>query len=146
MSKEPANYRLRQRNKYLDDIGLDPWDYGINWGDDSDKERKKTWKRQRKDYGFDERECYCVYNIYAEWLYSHLMMYREKASRSVDLTYHTIEFEGKTYTQIEATDKIIKWIRYFLKNQSDMDKEERSIEKLQKATRLWSELLPYTWW
>ena len=146
MSKEPANYRLRQRNKFLDDIGLEPWEYGINWGDDSDKEMLKAWMRQRKDYGFDERECYCVYSIYAEWLYSHLMMYREKASRTVDLTYHTIEFEGKTYTQIEATDKIIKWIRYFLKNQSDMDKEEKSIEKLQKATRLWSELLPYTWW
>ena len=121
MTKMP-NYCIEQRNKYLEDIGLKSWEYGVNWTVDSDKKHLKAWKKQRKKYGFDERETYCVYTIYAEWLYSHLMMYREMAFGIIDLTYHTVEFEGKTYTQIEAIEKILKWTKYFLKNHSDLKK------------------------
>jgi len=124
MTKVLDDYRFEQRNKYLEDIGLKPWEYGVNWTLDSDKERLKVWKKQRKEYGFDERETYEIYPRFAEWLYSRLMMYREAAAEigKVDLTYHTCEFEGKTYTQIEAIDKVLKWTRYFLKNSNDLEK------------------------
>jgi len=141
-----SDYRIEQRNRYLEDIGLEPYEYGVNWTVDVKKKTLKGWKRQRKEYGFDERETYEVFDIYAEWLYCHLRMYRKKASKVIDLTYYAIEFEGKTYTEIEAIDKILKWTKYFLKNRDNLDKKDKAMEKLMKASRLWSELLPYAWW
>ncbi len=146
MTKVPDDYRLEQRNKYLEDIGLKPWEYGVNWTVDNEKKQLKIWKKQRKKYGFDDRETYELHDIYAEWLYSHLKMYKKTASGLVDLTYHTIDFEGRTYTEIEAIDRVLKWTEYFLKNRDDVDKEEKAMKKLQKATRLWSEILPFAWW
>jgi hypothetical protein len=82
----------------------------------------------------------------SQMLYCHLMMYREVASGIVDLGYHTVEFEGRTYTEEEAIGKVLKWTKYFLRNRNDLDKVDRALEKLQRATRLWAELLPYAWW
>ena len=148
MTKVPDDYRFEQRNKYLEDIGLKPWEYGVNWTVDSEKEQLKKWKKQRRKYGFDDRETYTLFTIYAEWLYSHLMMYKKASTEigKLDLTYHTFEFEGKTYTQLDAIDHILKWTRYFLKNHDDVDKSDKAMDKLQKATRLWAEILPYVWW
>ena len=118
MTKVPDDYRFEQRNKYLEDIGLKPWEYGVNWTVDNEKKQFRKWKKQRKKYGFDDRETYSMFTIYAEWPYSHLRMYKKTADKigRSDLTYHTIEFEGKTYIQLEAIDKALKWTKYSLKN------------------------------
>ena len=42
-----------QRNKYLDDLGLDIKNYGTNFVDELKDDRKEKWKEQRKKYGFD---------------------------------------------------------------------------------------------
>jgi len=72
------------------------------------------------------------------------MMYRKKASRIVNLTYHTVEFEGRTYTEEEAIDRIIDWTGYFLKHEWEYDDD--AMDALQRAIRLWAEVLPYVWW
>ena len=114
---------ISQRNRYLEDLGLEPYEYGVNWTlRGGNKKVMKRWEKQRKRYGFDERETYEVYTVYAEWLYSHLMMYRKKASGVIDLTYHSIEFEGRTYTEIEAIDRVLKWTGYFLRHHNDLDR------------------------
>jgi len=144
MSKKTKKIPM-QMNGYLEDLGLELYEYGVNWNGDYDKKTLKEWKRQRKRYGFDSRETYSVYSVFAEWLYSHLMMYMENASKIVDLTYHSFEFEGKTYTLEEAIGKIIKWTGYFIKNYECL-KGNKSMNKLKKAARLWAEILPYVWW
>lgn len=35
-----------------------------------------------------------------QWIYSHLMMYSEEGGKVVELTYHTIDFKGRTYTEL----------------------------------------------
>ena len=133
MSKKP-DYHFEQRNKYLDDLGIPFYEYGVNWTlEETSKRNRKKWNKQRKKYGFDDRETYNMFIIFAEWLYSHQMMYRKKASEIIDLTYHTVEFEGETYTQIEAIDKTIEWTGHFLLNCNDPDKEDEAMEKLQKS-------------
>ena len=82
---------------------------------------------------------------FAEWLYSHLMMFKESASGHVNLSFNTLEFEGTAYTLAEAIDKAIEWSLFYLKN-DDPDKGEDAIETLQRATRLWAEILPFAWW
>ena len=107
MAKRRA-YLVKQRNKYLEDLGLEPYQYGVNWTLDDKRKDLRRWDRQRRKYGFDERETREMDVAYAEWLYSRLMMYRKRASKAVDLTYYSIEFDGKEYTQIEAIDKVLK--------------------------------------
>ena len=145
MSKKHCKH-IEQRNRYLDDLGLDFFEYSVNWTVDNKKKILKIWKRPRKKYGFDNRETYDMFIIYAEWLYSHFMMYRKRASKEVDLTYHRIEFEGKRYTEIEAIDKVLKWTRYYLLNREDPDRSAKAFGKLRRASRLWTELLPYVSW
>ncbi len=145
MSKKHCKH-IEQRNRYLDDLGLDFFEYGVNWTVDNEKKMLKIWKKQKKDYGFDDRETYDMFIIYAEWLYSHLMMYRKRASKEVDLTYHRMEFEGKRYTEIEAIDKVLKWTRYYLLNREDPDRSAKAFGKLRRASRLWTELLLYVSW
>ncbi len=138
---------FKQRNKYLDDLGIPFHDYGVNWTlSETSKQNRRKWNKQREKYGFDDRETYCLNDRFAEWLYSHQMMYRKKAGCIVDLTYHMIDFEGETYTQLEAINKTIEWTAYYLRHRNDRDMGDECEEKLQRATRLWAELLPYAWW
>ena len=87
------------KNKYLEELGLKKGEYGSDYSEISHKQKKK-FKKQRKKYGFDERETWNINTILIEWLYSHLMMYTEKGGKVVDLEYHTFEFKGKTYTEL----------------------------------------------
>ncbi len=146
MSKKHCKH-IEQRNKYLDDLGLDFFEYGVNWTRKETKKKwRRAWRKQRETYGFDDRETYDMTRIFGEWLYSHLMMYRWKASKVIDLTYHKIEFEGNTYTQIEALDRMIEWTEFYLRNRDDPDRYDESLESLQRATRLWEPFLAHAWW
>lgn len=135
----------KQRNKYLDKLGLKLKEYGTNWYDGKDK---KEWKKQRKDYGFDSRETWNLNHNFVEWLYSHLKMYKKEASKIIDLTAHKINWDEKEITQIEAIDILLKECKFFLinVNGTDLEKEKKAYERMQKATKLWAELFPYMWW
>ena len=79
-----------QRNKYLDDLGISIEKYGTNFCDKKDS-RWKKWKKERKKYGFDARECWNLDSIFVEWIYSHFMKYKEDCN--VDLTVHKFEYK-----------------------------------------------------
>ena len=137
-----------QKNKYLDDLGLKPNEYGTNFIGDDDK-RSSGWAEEKELYGFDSRETWCLSHIFVEWLYSHCMMYKERASEMIDLTWHKLEYNGKEYSQLEAIDYIIKCTKAYLTEideESWTDKEIKLLEKVQDATRLWAVLFPFMWW
>ena len=136
-----------RRNRYLDELGLEPSVYGVNIGPDcEDMKVLRRWKDQRADYGFDERETYELDRTFAEWLYCHLMMYRQKASKVIDLKYYAVDFEGRIYTQKEALDRMIDWTGYYLKHRDDNKKSEKAYIKLQRASMLWALILPHMGW
>lgn len=146
-------FEIEQRNKFLDELGLKKHEYGVNFimkcdrkkDRKKDKKRRKRWKKQQKLYGFDERETWNLYEQYAEWLYSHLKMFLEEA-KIIDLSFWKVEYHGKTYTEEEAIEKILKWTGYFLKNRDREGKEEKAIRKLRKATELWAVTFQYVSW
>lgn len=129
-----------QRNKYLDDLGIKQKNYGTNFCAEDDS-RYSYWKEEQEMYGFDSRETWCLDRIFIEWLYSHCMMYKEYAG--VDLTYHKFEYNGKTYTQIEAIDYIIECTKAYLIDNNAFDD---TYKKVQDAIYLWAEILPAMWW
>lgn len=143
-----VHYVIEQRNKYLDDLGLAAHTYGTNFTDSKDDARRKEWKKQKKKYGFDSRETWCMSDLFIQWLYSHLIMYKKEAGKIIDLEYHKVIFDGKEYTQKQAIKKMIKWLRYYLIHNDDEDIEisKRAYEKATRAARLWAVTLHYMSW
>lgn len=142
-----------QRNKFLDDIGIPIETYGTNFTD-KDDERNKHWKKQRKKYGFDSRECWNLDSTFCQWLYSHLMMYLKDAKKTINLDYHKFTFNNKIYTQKEAIEFILKRLKEYLTfdsyeslNFDESIKKENAIhEEIKDAIRLWAEIYNVCWW
>ena len=138
-----------KKNKFLDNLGLKRKEYGTNWCIEKKTKRAKSWKKQRKLYGFDSRECWNLNTTFVEWLYSHLMLYKKEAAQVVDLEYHKFDFNGKTYTQKECINIILKACkRYLLVDEISEDKEKMAkIEKdMEDAIKLFADMLPCMWW
>lgn len=81
----------------------------------ADDERHTLWKAEREKYGFDGRDTWSLDFTMTEMLYERLHLYMEKADGFVNLSYHTYEFEGKTYTQRELILEMIADAETFLK-------------------------------
>jgi hypothetical protein len=99
-----------KRNRYLDEIGLKPEDYGTNYLKNETKLFRRF--RERKIYGFDYRETINLDRTFIEWLYSHLRMYVDYCKS--DLSFHTIEFDHKKYTIKKAINEIMDCCKEYL--------------------------------
>lgn len=136
-----------KRNKYLDDIGIKINDYGSNFI----KDRKIQRFFERRKYGFDFRETINMDIMFAEWLYSRLMMLKEQTID--DLSFRSVEFEGEKYTIEQAINQILNITKDYLYHYEviDMDgnkqvsqkKAEVITEEMKQATRLWAEIMYY---
>lgn len=131
------------RNRYLDDLGIKPKDYSTNFISAKDPRRRK-WKKQRKQYSFDERETWNMDHIFAEWLYSHVKMFDEK--NNIDTSFSKFIINGKEKTLQECIDYILRACEYYLKLKPWSKYEAQGIRTLQKAARVWAEILPAMWW
>lgn len=135
-----------QRCKYLDDLGLEIEKYGTNFIDDNDK-RKDNWEKQRETYGFDERETWNLNEIFIQWIYTRVMMYKEVSY--VELNYHKIKYKDKEITQGEAIDKLLELAKEILQNDF-YSLDNKVVEMIYNNSReicdLWKEIMPLMWW
>lgn len=129
-----------QKCKYLDDLGLKIEEYGTNFMPDDDP-REENWSKERKEYGFDNRETWNLDRIFVEWIYTRVMMYKEYSC--VDTSFHRISYKDSTITQGEAIDKILELSKEIL---LDMDNDELCYENSREICDLWKEVLPCMWW
>ena len=129
-----------QRNKYLDDLGIPIEKYGVNHTPAKSDGRRKRWKKQRLRYGFDDRETWNLDMIFCEFLYSHLMMYKEIGGKVIKTDFHKFDHNGTEVTQGEAIDIILEACKDYL---LDMD---NSCDVMQDAMVLWGKILPAMWW
>lgn len=132
------------RNKYLDDLGIKKENYGSNFI----KERKIQRFIERRKYGFDYKETVNMNLIFAEWIYSRLMMLTEQTMD--DLSYNTVDFECNTYTIQQAYQRILDATKEYLcfyeiygsHWDSSEDAEKIQIE-MKAAIRLWANVMEY---
>lgn len=128
------------KRKYLDDIGVkerhDLWN--------KDDKRQKKWKKQRRKYGFDERETWCLESAFYCWLYERLMFYREKAP--VDLSYRKFDFKGKEYTQGELIDIMLERLRLCLTDDGYNCLVGEQYDQITEIAQIWAIVLPAMWW
>ena len=142
-----------QRNKYLENIGLKQDEYGTNFISNKLDKRHRRWKKQRKEYGFDDRETWNLDSMFVQWLYSHLMMYKEKASEVIDLEFRTFYWKGKDITQLDAIDIILNASKDYLladskyiDNAISYQEREEIYDNFFDVMTLWGMILPYMWW
>ena len=129
-----------QKCKYLEDLGLETKQYGTNFVSDNDC-RAEYWKQEQKDYGFDNRETWNLDRMFIEWIYTRVMMYKERAC--VDTSYHKFPYKNESITQGEAIDKILEYSKQILLD--DLN-DTLFYANSREICDLWKEILPYMWW
>ena len=155
------------RNKYLDNLYLEPKEYGVNWdlvdGKDIVEAGFKWQEQQENCGGHDERELFNFDITFIEYLYTMLKMYVEYAGKDIDLNYHTFEYQNKKYTQLEAINYIcdvleealvIPTREYNILENIDAKKAisewpelpEIDYNKVGDAIALFGKILPAMWW
>lgn len=126
-------------HKYLDDIGVTdtPW----SWR----KEDSFKWRHERQVYGFDGRECWGLDSTFYLWLYERLMKYLEDAEPVVDLTWNKFKYNGKTYSQRELIDMMIKRLKRSFSEEYDEFNED-DYNYVHEIEKIWAVVLPAMWW
>lgn len=165
---------MKRHHKYLNDLGIESTTACIFNTFEKDKDRDKRFKKQRKKYGFDERETWSLDYTLATWLYSHLMMYLEIGGKMVDLEFNHFDIplledlpndkyeyfdDGKKhpkhyqkevmYTDVtlkEAVQMAIKYLAKYITEQNEYEDERRAIECGQCALKIVGTILPALWW
>ena len=130
-----------QKCKYLDDLGIPINEYGTNFMPDDDS-REKDWSKERKEYGFDNRETWNLNRIFIEWIYTRVKMYKEYTCRIINTNFHKITYKDNEITQAEAMDKILELSKLCLLS----DDDELIYGNLREICDIWKELLPLMWW
>ena len=100
---------MKRRNRYLDELGIPRVIYVGNFV----TEKKVYRMHQRLWYGFDYRNIFNMDTSFAEWLYSHLRMYKDCCVN--DGPQQTIVFDEKEYSIEEAVNLILEKTGEFLK-------------------------------
>lgn len=124
--------------KYLDQLGIPLTKQNTNFCDKKDK-RWKDWKKQQKEYGFDERETWNLDYMFVEWIYTRFRMFKEIGGETVDLTYHKFKYKDIEITQKEAIDYILIACDQYLTD-DDVHNLPPEIYKLLE------EIMPCMWW
>ncbi len=61
-------------------------------------------------------ECWNLDGALINWLNEHLKVYREEASRFVDLEYYKHKYKRKEYTTLQIIDRLIEITDYLVDN------------------------------
>lgn len=127
------------KRKYLDDIKVNGrWDQIVD-------EREKRWKKQRKKYGFDERETWGLDEAFYEWLYERLKMYKEIGGKVINLDSGKFEYGGKIYSEAELIDEMLKRLEFNFSDKYN-DWEEDQYKYVHEIEKIWAVVLPAMWW
>lgn len=110
--------KIKRRRRYLNDLGeigacLDVEKCG----------RGDYWKRQRCNYGFDERDTWSLKSTMVELLYERVKMFMEV--HCIDLHFHRIEIGGEIKTQIEWIEELLSECEAFITDKTPEVNENR---------------------
>ena len=126
-------------HKYLNDIlpkGKTPYDF---YYDDEIKNQK--WKKEREQYGFDEREMWLLDFTFFCWLYERLRKYKEVSP--VDLNCKIVKVN-------DEEKNLGEWIDIMINNAEalillDMYSEE-NIKLAEFTIEIFKQTIFYLWW
>jgi len=144
-------------SKYLQDIGVKDWiaeyndDIILHANNEKEIAEKLLYYTHYKyDYGIDPRECYDAEQSLYEYIYCLLKEYiQPKVTSTINLHYHTVEYNGVCWYQDEAIDRVLnaikQWLR-FKEIDSPYYLGETLYSELKDSLHLFVEILCYMWW
>ena len=94
---------MYRRNRYLDELGIPRSLYCGNFV----REKKFYRLFQRYRYGFDYRDIFNMDASFAEWLYSHMRMYKDNSVH--DDTMNSIVFFRMVIRWIKVQEELL-WV------------------------------------
>lgn len=107
------------------------------------RRQKKRWKKERKKYGFDQRDTWNMDTTMIELLYERIRMYLEVTI--VDLDYHKILINGTEGTLRYWLHVLLVLCAEFLTEDEDYSKiDDGTLSR--KIWNIWAELDAYVWW
>ena len=117
------------------------------------KERRERFKKQREEYGFDERETWAMDFTLACWIYEHFKYYVERVP--IDLTFHhfnieilinedPVERKEIEVNQQEAINYVLEYFEHYLTEEDVCS--DRAILYYECAMRIVAKLMPAMWW
>lgn len=99
--------------------------------------------KKKKDI---HEECYDLSYTFMRWINKYLKVYREDASKCIDMEFHKVEHKGETYTFKELLDKLIDLTDEFIKVQ-DNDWWDKSLDLLKNDIfDIFKEIYWLLWW
>lgn len=128
----------RQKHKYLDEI-ISPTEIVQNIC--LPDKRENEWEEQRAEYGFDERETWCMDVAFFQWLYERLRMYKEIGGEVVNLDFHKFDVNGNEMTQLQIIDRMLELLPWQIKKDT-WDQPDYGDE----ICNLWRIVCPAMWW
>lgn len=123
-------------HKYLDNINvkLENTPYGYCEGTGRDT----FWKKQREEYGFDERETWSLDYTFVYWLYERISMYNE--INIVDTKNVIINSK----TMQDNIDELLSYCKEIISNKKLSIVEQD--ELFDKILTIFNGIIKYLWW
>lgn len=131
--------------KLLNDLGLKDKDLPWNWN--KGDTRQEEWKKERKEYGFDERDTWNLNFTLPLLVYERLKWYRMHAPIDMDSDYpsNVYEFRGEQVMFGKSIDRILKSFETKLKK-DDVKMTDEEYEEYQICWELLGVIMPGLWW
>ena len=82
------------------------------------KRNIKFWW-QRRTRGWDDSDCWNLNYQFVKWFHQHLLVYKEQASKMVDLEYHKFNYNGYEYTQLQLINKLIVLTAEYMEDEAE---------------------------
>lgn len=123
--------------------------------------RGKRLRKEFKQYGFTSADTWNLENTILMMTYERLCLYRDKATKIVDLTQPMIEHNNETISVENAIDRMINLAAraisndniYYTVDEKDPEEfdaynesEKEAIKATQEFWELWAKCHPYMWW
>ena len=124
--------------KYIDELKIDK-EYLTTFS----KEREEQWGKQRKEYGFDERETWAIDHYLYMWLYERLKMYDE--INIVNTEFHKYNYEEEEITLQNCIDRMIEGTKIAI-TVDDYEMCEEQRKKVNDVTKILSLCINELWW
>ena len=116
------------KRKYIDELGIKYEDTPQGWNTDVEDSRLSEWRKQREEWGFDERETWNLAYAFELWLYERLRVYDETNIVDTHSKLHQFEYKGEVLSFQDCIDRMLEGLKIKLTDDSwwkDEDKKEQ---------------------
>lgn len=132
-------------HKYLSELGIKRKDFPWNWN--KNDSRQKKWARERKVYGFDERDTWSLDHTLSLMIYERLRWFRQHSPVEMDAkgVAHSYEYKGEEFTLGEMIDKALSGFKMSITlNKHEIT--ENNSKKIEEAWAILGIIHCSLWW